>query len=47
VGATDYELYNIETSDSHSFTPMIMNQDDDVLDDVHTTRKDHKKEIYI
>ena len=44
--ATDKELYNIETSDSRSFIPMIMNQDDDVVDDVHATYKDHNEGIY-
>ena len=36
-----------ENSDPRSFTPMIINKDDDVLDDVHATRKDHSEGIYI
>jgi len=38
---------DIENADPRSFTPMIINKDNDVLDDVHATRKDHSEEIYI
>ena len=38
---------DIENGDPCSFTPMIINKDDDVLDDVHATRKDHNEGIYI
>ena len=38
---------DIENGDPRSFTPMIINKDDDVLDDVHATRKDHSEGIYI
>jgi len=38
---------DIGNGDPRSFTPMIINKDDDVLDDVHATRKDHNKGIYI
>ena len=38
----DVDLFNIENSDPHSFTPMIMNKDDDV----HATYKYHEG-IYI
>ena len=31
-------INDIENSDPRSFTPMIINKDDDVLDDVHATR---------
>ena len=37
---------DIENGDPRSFTPMIINKDDDVLDDVHATRKDHNERIY-
>jgi len=30
-----------------SFTLMIMNKDDNVVDDVHATHKDHNEGIYI
>jgi len=36
-----------ENSGPRSFTPMIINKDDDVLDDVHATCKDHSERIYI
>jgi len=29
-----------------SFTPMGINKDDDVVNDVHATRKDHNEGIY-
>jgi len=32
-------MSNIETADPRLFTPMIMNQDDNVVYDVHATRK--------
>jgi len=38
---------DIENGDPHSFTPMIINNDDDVVDDVHATRKHHGEGIYI
>ena len=38
---------DIENGDPRSFTPMIINKDDDVLDDVHATHKDHSEGIYI
>ena len=38
---------DIEYGETRSFTPMITNKDDDVLDDVHATRKDHSEGIYI
>ena len=38
---------DIENGEPRSFTPMIINKDDDVLDDVHATRKDHSEGIYI
>jgi len=38
---------DIENDDPRSFTPMIINKDNDVLDDVHATCKDHREEIYI
>jgi len=38
---------DIENGDPCSFTPMIINKDDDALDDVHATRKDHSEGIYI
>ena len=38
---------DIENGDPRSFTPMIINKDDDVLGDVHATRKDHSEGIYI
>jgi len=38
---------DIENSDPRSFTPLIINKDDDVLDGVHATRKDHNEGIYI
>jgi len=38
---------DIENGDPRSFTPMIINKDDDVVDDVHATRKDHNEGIYI
>ena len=38
---------DIENGDPRSFTPMIINKDDDVLDDVHATCKDHSERIYI
>jgi len=38
---------DIENGDPHSFIPMIINNDDNVLDDVHATRKDHSEGIYI
>ena len=38
---------DIENGDPRSFTPMIINKDDDVLDDVHATRKHHSEGIYI
>jgi len=47
VEVIDDDLSNIESSDSHSLTPMIMNQDDDVVDDVHATHKGHNERIYI
>ena len=31
---------DIENGDPRSFTPMIINKDHDVLDDVHATHKD-------
>jgi len=37
---------DIENGDPRSFTPMIMNKDDDVVYDVHVTRKDHNEGIY-
>jgi len=40
-------IHGIENGDPHSFTAMIINEDDDVLDDVHATRKDHREGIYI
>jgi len=43
----DDDLSNIENGDPRSFTPMIMNKVDDVVDDVHATRKDHSEGIYI
>jgi len=38
---------DIENGDPRSFTPMTINKDDNVLDDVHVTRKDHSEGIYI
>jgi len=38
---------DIENGDPRSFTPMIFNKDDDVLDDVHASREDHSEGIYI
>ena len=38
---------DIENGNPHSFTPMIINKDDDVVDDVHATGKDHNEGIYI
>jgi len=40
-------IIDIENGDPRLFTPMIINKDDDVVDDVHTTRKDHSEGIYI
>jgi len=40
-------INDIKNGDPRSFTPMIINKDDDVLDDVHATRKDHSEGIYI
>jgi len=45
--AIDDDLSNIENGDPRSFTQMIMNKDDDVVDDVHVTYKYHSEEIYI
>jgi len=45
--AIDDDLSNIENGDPRSLTPMIMNEDDDVVDDVHATRKDQSEGIYI
>jgi len=36
-----------ENGDPRSFTPMIMNKDNNIIDDVHATRKDHIDGIYI
>jgi len=38
---------DIENGDHRSFTPIRMNKDDDVVDDVHATHKDHSEGIYI
>jgi len=38
---------DIENGDPRSFTPMIMNKDDDIVDDEYATRKDHSEGIYI
>ena len=38
---------DIENGDPHSFTPMIINKYDNVVNDVHTTRKDHIDGIYV
>jgi len=40
-------INGIENGDPRSFTPMIINKDDDVGDDVHATRKDHSEGIFI
>jgi len=40
-------INDIENGDPGSLTTMIINKDDDVLDDVHATRKDHNEGIYI
>jgi len=40
-------INDIENGDPCSFTPMIMNKDDDVVDDIHATHKDHNEGIYI
>ena len=37
------DIDDIENGDPRSFTPMIINKDDDV----HATRKDHSEGIYI
>jgi len=37
----------IENGDPRSFTPIKINKDDNVLDDVRATRKDHTEGIYI
>jgi len=36
---------DIENGDPRSFTPMIINKDDNVVDDVHATRKTIMKEF--
>jgi len=38
-------INDIENGDPCSFTPIVINKDDDVVDDVHATRKDHSKEF--
>ena len=38
---------DIENGDPRSFTPMIMNKDDNVVDDVQATCKEHNEGIYI
>jgi len=42
-------INDIENGDPLSLNshPMISNKDDDVLDDVHATHKDHNEGIYI
>ena len=40
-------IEDIGNGDPHSFRPMIMNKDDDVVDDVHATRQDQSEGIYI
>jgi len=40
-------INDIKNKDPGSFTPMLINKDDNVVDDVHATRKDHSEEIYI
>jgi len=38
---------DIENGDPGSFTPMLINKDDDVVDEVHATRKDRSERIYM
>jgi len=38
---------DIENGDPCSFTPMLMNKGDNVVDDVHATHKDHSEGICI
>jgi len=40
-------IYDIENGDPRSFTLMTINKDDDAVDDVHATHKDHSDGIYI
>ena len=48
TGKTQGEVIDdIENGDPRSFTPMIINKDDDVLDDIHAIRNDHSEGIYI
>jgi len=47
VEVNEDEVRNVDLGDSRSFTSMMTNKDDDVIDDVHTTCKDHDEEIYI
>jgi len=48
VEIIDDKLCNVDIGDSCSFTPMMMNKDDDkVVDHVHATCKDHNEGVYI
>jgi len=44
VEVTDDEFNNVNTGNSHSFTSIMMNKvDDNRVNDVHATHKDHNK----
>jgi len=47
LGLYQEAIDDIENGDFRSFIPMIINKGDDVVDDVHPTRKEHSEGIYI
>lgn len=48
VKVNNDELCNVDTDDSYSFILMVMNkEDEDVVDYVHITHKDHNEGICI